>query len=128
MNARGTALGEIPAFVVRAVVPGTATTPCGAAAGAIVAGVALAGGLAFLRSVPKAAWPLAAAGASLGAAAVLTGAWGAHPSFAAALAFVALLAAEGLEELFYRFGAIVAMPLLALVYAALALLSHHAAS
>ena len=123
-----TALGAIPGFVVRAVVPGTVTTDCGAAAGAVIAGVALAAGLAFLRSAPKVAWPLAAAGASLGAAALLTGAWGAHGSFAAALAFVALLAAEGLEELFYRFGAIVAIPLLALVYAALALLSHHAAT
>lgn len=123
-----TSLGAIPGFVVRVVVPGTVTTDCGAAAGAVIAGVALAAGLAFLRSAPKVAWPLAAAGASLGGAALLTDAWGAHGSFAAALAFVALLAAEGIEELFYRFGAIVAMPLLALVYAALALLSHHAAT
>jgi hypothetical protein len=123
----GTALGAVPGFAVRVVVPGTATSPCGALAGAVIAGVSVAGGLAFLRSAPKAAWPLAAAGASLAAAALLVDAGGAHGSFAAALAFVALLAAEGIEELFYRFGAAVAMPLLALVYAALAVLSHHAA-
>jgi hypothetical protein len=117
----------VPGFVIRVVVPGTVTAGCGALSGALIACVSLAAGLAFLRSAPKAAWPLAAAGASLAAAALLRDAWGAHGAFAAALAFVALLAAEGIEELFYRFGAAVAMPLLALVYAAFAVLSHHAA-
>jgi hypothetical protein len=124
---RGTAFGAVPGFAVRVVVPGTATAECGVLAGALIAGVSTVAGLAFLRSAPKVAWPLAAAGASLAAAALLRDAWGAHGSFAAALAFVALLAAEGIEELFFRFGAAVAMPLLALVYAALAVLSHHAA-
>ena len=127
VHGSGTAFGAVPGFAVRAVLPGTATAECGVLGGAVIAGVSAVAGLAFLRSTPKVAWPLAAAGASLAATALLFDAWGAHGSFAAALAFVALPAAEGIEELFYRFGAAVAMPLLALVYAALAVLSHHAA-
>lgn len=123
----GTSFGAVPGLAVRAVLPGTVTGGGDVLAGALIAGVSAVAGLAFLRSAPKAAWPLAASGASIASAALLFDAWGAHGSFAAALAFVALLAAEGFEELFYRSGAAVAAPLLALVYAALAVLSHHAA-
>jgi hypothetical protein len=77
-----------------------------------------------LRAAPKAAWPLLALGASLAAAALMPSA---TASFTAALAFAALLAGEGIERLFYGFGAVVATPLLVLVYLALAVLSHLAA-
>lgn len=118
------AFGDVPAFVLGVVAPfGAADVRSTVAGVAIVA--ALAGlGLLRLRAAPKVAWPLLAAGASLAAGALLADVWGARGSFLVALAFLALLAAEGIEDLFFRFGGAVAMPLLVVLYAALAVLSH----
>lgn len=84
-------------------------------------------GVGLLRSSPKIGWPMLATGLSLVAAATLRDAWGVGATAYAALAFVALAAAEGIEALFYRFGAAVAAPLAFVVYAALAVQSHVAA-
>jgi len=88
--------------------------------GAPVVVALVVGGAALLRRAPKIAWPALAAGLTFVAAASLDGA-GAS-SFATA--FFALAFAEGVEGFFYRFGAAVAAPLLAVAYVALALLSH----
>jgi len=93
----------------------------------LVAGLVLVGGWT-LRAAPKIAWPLLAAGLAFAAAAVLDDVWGFGPPAFVATAFVALAVAEGIEALFYRFGAAVAAPLLFVVYAALAVQSHVAAA
>lgn len=101
--------------------------PQHAAASAALAGTLAVFGLAALRRAPKVAWPALAAGAALVAGALLPDAWGSHAAPLAATLFFALALAEGLESLHYAFGGCAAMPLLALVYAALAALSHRAA-
>jgi len=58
------------------------------------------------------------------AASTLRDAWGGGSSAYAPLVFAALLFAEGVEELYLRFGGAVAAPLMLVVYAALAVLSH----
>lgn len=118
----------VPAFALRVVAPFGAADVTSQAAGVVIVGTCASFGLVRLRATPKAAWPLLAAGASLAAGALLADAWGEHRSFLAALAFAALLVAEGIEELFFRFSAAAAMPLLVLVYAALAVQSHLAAA
>jgi hypothetical protein len=122
------AIGSVPAFVVGFVAPFGSTDARSAVAGVGIVATLVALGLLRLRATPKAAWPLLAAGASLAAGALLADVWGDHRSFLAALAFVSLVVAEGIEELFFRFSAAVAMPLLVLVYAALAVQSHFAAA
>ena len=114
-------IGVVPTFLARAALPFGSYDAGGAVLGAGLTAACLAVGLARLRAAPKAAWPLLALGASLVAMALMPAV---SPSFTAALAFAALFVAEGIEELFYRFGAIVAMPLTLVVYVALAVQSH----
>lgn len=121
-------IDSVPAFTLRVVAPFGSTDIRRAVAGIGIVATLVAFGLLRLRATPKAAWPLLAVGASLAAGSLVTGVRGDHESYLAALAFAALVAAEGIEELFFRFSAAVAMPLLVLVYAALAVQSHLAAA
>jgi hypothetical protein len=95
--------------------------------GGLVAALVLVGAWR-LRAAPKTAWPLLAAGLALASAAVLNDVWGFGPPAFVATAFFARAIAEGIEGLFYRFGAAVAAPLMFVVYAALAVQSHVAAA
>ena len=119
--------GAVPAFAIHAVLPFGASFGASSVAGAVIAAACALFGIVRLRATPKAAWPLLAFGVSLAAAALIPDAWNRCGAFTAALAFAALLAAEGIEEIFYRFGAAVAMPLLVIVYAAFAVQSHASA-
>jgi hypothetical protein len=120
----GRGFGEVAGDVRWIALPFTISIRSGDAGGVGVATALVAFGLGRLQVWPKGAWPLLGAGLSIVAAATLADAWGAGASMYAALAFVAMAAGEGLEELFYRFGGAVAAPLLFLVYGALATLSH----
>jgi hypothetical protein len=113
----------VAAFAADAVLPFGARPSGDAVAGAILAGACLLLGLVGLRRRPKVAWPLLAVGASLVAAATLP-AWLGAAGFLAPLAFAALVVGEALEDLHYRFGGAVAMPLAGVLYVALAALSH----
>lgn len=123
-DATPTGFGSAPAFVAGIVAPFGSADVHGAVVGAAIAAASIAVGLLRLRAAPKFAWPLLAFGASLAAAALAPSA---SVSFSAALAFAALLVAEGIERLFHRFGGAVAMPLTLIVWAALAVESHLAA-
>jgi len=124
----GRGFGEVAGDVRWIALPFTDSVRCGDAAGVALAAALVAFGLARLRAWPKAAWPLLGAGLSLVAAATLADARGVGGSAYAALAFFAMAAAEGIEELYYRYGGAVAAPLMLLVYAALAVQSHLLAS
>jgi hypothetical protein len=87
----------------------------------VVVGIA---GVLSLRVAPKAAWPFLALAAATLAAALLPDAWGRPATAYVALAFAAVLVAEGLETLFFRYGSAVAMSLTLAVAVALGTLSH----
>ena len=106
------------------VAPFTQPVDGSAAAGAATVVLLGAFGLLRLRRSPKAAWPLLGAASSFLAAACLRDAWGGAGSAVAPLAFLALAAAEGLEEIHFRFGGAAAVPLFLLIDAAFAVLSH----
>lgn len=111
-------------LAVAVMAPFAGTIDGSAAAGIAIVAALGAFGLLGLRRRPKAAWPLLGAALSLLAAACLRDAWGAAGSAVSPLAFLALAAAEGLEEIHFRFGAAAAIPLFLVVDAALAVLSH----
>jgi hypothetical protein len=113
--------GGVANFVVRALAPFVSAGAENALVGAAIAAACTVFGLARLRATPRAAWPLLAFGASLAVAALVPAE---SATFGAALAFATLLVAEGIEEIYLRFGGAVAMPLTFVVWAALAGLSH----
>ncbi len=120
--ARG--FGAVAGDAASIALPTASRIDVGAVVGAAVAAALVLLGLVRLHANPKAAWPLLAAGVSFVAAATMRDAWGAPAPTYAAAAFVALAVAEAVEEIYYRFGGALAAPLMLVLYAALATLSH----